>query len=299
MKKFTKFAVAGLLALSLAGLTACGGNNDNDQAANNDAPPADEKTYIVGTNATFPPFEFQDEDGNIMGFDVELIKAIAADQGLAVEVQDMEFDGLIMALQNESIDIVVAGMTMDEDRRAQVAFTDSYYTAGLNIAVAADNTTIQGVDDLKDKVVAAQIGTTGAIKTAELAEQGLVKEAKVLADVNLCMMDLANGGCDAVINDIPVTKAYMLANPDTIKVVGEEFDPEEYGIAVNQNNTALLEKLNTGLANVIENGTYDELYTKYFDTDNTAGEEADGADTDNSADDEGNAEADEENTAAE
>lgn len=280
MKKVSKLLTAGLLTLSLVVFAGCG-NGGNQEAEVPDTGADEKSVYIVGTNPEFAPFEYQDENGNIMGFDLDLMEAIAADQGFQIEVQSMEFDGLVMALQNGSIDIVASGMTITPERLEQVDFSDGYYNAGLNIAVLESNNTINGVEDLTDKVVSAQIGTTGALKCQELADQGLVKEAKLLADVNICMMDLQNGGCDAVINDIPVTSAYINANPGVVKVVGEEFDPEIYGLAVSKGNTPLLEKLNTGLANIVENGTYDALYAEHFGVDEETPADAAGAEEEN------------------
>lgn len=261
MKKTSKLLTAGLLVLSMLAFAGCG--NKEEAPAGNEAEQQVE-TFVVGTNPTFAPFESQDEDGNIVGFDIDLIEAIAADQGIAIEVQSLEFDALIMALGNGSIDIIASGMTITPQRLEQVDFTDSYYTAGLNIAVAEENTTINGIDDLQGKVVAAQIGTTGALLCQELVDTGVAKEAKLLADVNICMMDLQNGACDAVINDIPVTNDYIKANPGVVKVVGDNFNAEDYGFAVSKENPELLAKLNAGLANVIADGTYDALYAKYF-----------------------------------
>ena len=261
MKKTSKLLTAGLLVLSMLAFAGCG--NKQEAPAGNDAE-QQAKTYVVGTNPTFAPFESQDEDGNIVGFDIDLMEAIAADQGIEIKVESLEFDALIMALGNGSIDIVASGMTITPERLEQVDFTDSYYTAGLNIAVAQENDTINGIDDLKGKVVAAQIGTTGALMCQELVDTGVAKEAKLLADVNICMMDLQNGACDAVINDIPVTNDYIKANPGVVKVVGENFNAEDYGFAVSKENPELLAKLNAGLANVIADGTYDALYAKYF-----------------------------------
>lgn len=263
MKKTSKLLTAGLLVLSMLAFAGCG--NKNEAPAGNEAAQQPQaEVYVLGTNPTFAPFESQDEDGNIVGFDIDLMQAIAADQGIELKVESLEFDALIMALGNGSIDIIASGMTITPERLEQVNFTNSYYTAGLNIAVAEENTTINGVADLQGKVVAAQIGTTGALMCQQLVDDGIAKEAKLLADINVCMLDLQNGACDAVINDIPVTNDYVKKNPGVVKVVGENFNAEDYGFAVSKDNPELLDKLNAGLANVIADGTYDALYAKYF-----------------------------------
>ncbi len=267
MKKFSKALVAGVLATSMVLFAGCGGGN-NDAAQNADADAENEAVVLtVGTNAAFKPFEMMDEDGTtIIGFDVDLINAIAEDQGMTVEMQNMEFDGLVMAVQNGSLDAAIAGMSITEERQKQVAFTEPYYDAGLNIAVAADNTDINSEEDLAGKRVASQMGTTGANKAMELQEAGVVADVKLLENINVCMLALGNGEVDAVIMDIPVNGAYVAAHPEEAKIaapiVAEEV--EQFAIAVSLDNTELLEKLNTGLANVKANGTYDELIAKYF-----------------------------------
>lgn len=274
MKKFSKNLVAGVMAASMVLFAGCGnGGSDADKDANADANANNGEAIVlqVGTNAEFAPFEYiNEEDGKtIEGFDIDLINAIAADQGMTVEMQNMEFDGLVMALQNGTIDVAIAGMTVTEEKKGQVDFTETYYTAGLNIAVAADNEDINSEEDLAGKVVAAQQGTTGAAKCMELQEAGVVADVKLLPNINVCMMDMGNGSVDAVIMDIPVNNQYAASHPDEVKIAAEFAVPEgeereEFAIAVQKGNTELLEKLNAGLQNVKENGTYDELFTKYF-----------------------------------
>jgi len=237
------------------------GENAGEGAASQDGG----KVYIVGTEPTFPPFEYVDENtGEIVGFDIDLIKAIAERAGIQVEIKSMGFDGLIPALQSGNIDIAIAGITVDEERAQAVDFGPSYWEAHLQIAVAADNEDIKSVEDLKNKVVGVQIGTTGAAKAYELRDQGLVKEVKTYNTVDVVFMELMQGTIDAVINDLPVTEAYMARNPGKIKLTGEPFEGEEYAYAVAKGNTELLEKLNAGLEQVKADGTFDQLVLKYF-----------------------------------
>ncbi|MBP3385140.1 MAG: basic amino acid ABC transporter substrate-binding protein [Firmicutes bacterium] len=249
-----KNIIAILLALVLVfAMTGCGGS--------------DSGALKVGTEPTFPPFDTTDEDQNIVGFDMDLISAIAEDQGLEVEFVNLSFDGLVPAVKNGDIDIVAAGMSITDERLEQVDFTDAYYDSQLFVAVPVDNTTITGIDDLTpDMKVAAQTGTTGAAKVQELYDQGKIKEAVILDGLDTCMMQLINGDVSAVINDKPVTETYMKKQPDKIKMVGEALTAESYGFAVAKGNEELLEKLNAGLANVIADGTFDELIEKWFST---------------------------------
>lgn len=261
MKKFGRILVAVALILGLV-LTAaaCG---QKEQPAPQEAPK--EIVYKVGTEPTFAPFEMTDEKtGEIIGFDIDLIKAIAEDQGFKVEIVNLGFDGLIPALQTGNIHIIASGMSITEERQKEVDFSDPYIDAGLAIAVAADNTTINGKDDLKGKTVAVQIGTTGAQKAEELKKEGLIKEIKTFNTVDVVIMELMNGGVDAVINDKPVTEAYIAKQPGKIKIVGEVLESDSYGFAVKKGETELLAKINAGLKKIKESGKYAELQKKYF-----------------------------------
>lgn len=268
MKKFSKVLVAGVMAASMVLFAGCGGNDSNKDAnASAEADNQEAVVLTVGTNAAFEPFEMMAEDGKtIIGFDIDLINAIAEDQGMTVEMQNMEFDGLVMAVQNGQLDAAIAGMSVTPERSEQVAFSDTYYDAGLNVAVAADNEDIKSEADLAGKVVASQMGTTGAAKCTELQEAGVVADVKLLENINVCMLALSNGEVDAVIMDIPVNGAYVAAHPEEAKIAAEIVaeEPEQFAIAVAKDNTELLEKLNAGLANVKANGTYDQLIEKYF-----------------------------------
>jgi polar amino acid transport system substrate-binding protein len=225
-------------------------------------------TYIVGTEAQFPPFEIVDSQGNVVGFDVDLMNAIAEDQGFKVEYMDQDFAGLIPALQTGNIDIIASGMTITEEREKEVDFSAPYITAGLAIAVTADNENIKSVDDLKGKTVAVQTGSTGYMKAEELKEAGVIAEIKDFPHVNEAIEEMKIGGADAMINDLPVTNAFIAAQPGVIKIVGEPLTSESYGFAVRSGNTELLNKINTGLENVKASGKYDELManlTKYVE----------------------------------
>ena len=247
-----------MIAVLVFSLAACGGSSDDTAK--------DKVVYKVGTEPTFPPFDTTDEDQNIVGLDMDLIKAIGEDQDFDVEFENLSFDGLIPALKAGNIDIVAAGMNKDdEDRQKEVDFSDSYYESKLFVAVTEDNTTIKSVEDLTpDMKVAAQTGTTGASKVKELKDAGKIKEAVILDGLDTCMMKLINGDVSAVINDKPVTEAYMKKQPDKIKMVGEALNAENYGFAVQKGNAELVEKINNGLKHIKENGTYDKLVDEWF-----------------------------------
>ncbi|HHX96752.1 MAG TPA: basic amino acid ABC transporter substrate-binding protein [Clostridia bacterium] len=226
--------------------------------------PSEEVVYQVGCEPTFPPFEYKDiETDEITGFDIDLIKAIAEEEGFQVEVLSFGFDALIPALQTGTIDIVASGMTIDEKRSKQVDFTKPYVNSGLALAVAKNNETIKSEADLKGTKVAVQIGTTGAKKANALKDAGIVEQVKTFDTIDVLMAELAKGSVDAVINDLPVTQEFIKKGQQEIKIVGEPLDSEQYGFAVAKGNEELLEKLDAGLDKVMASGKYEELLEKY------------------------------------
>lgn len=261
MKKniFKSLLITILIFAMMFAVAGCGDVNEPAEDEGTEV-----KTYYVGTEPTFKPFEYTDEEsGEIIGFDIDLIKAIAEDQGFNVEVQNLGFDGLITAVQTGNIDIIASGMTIKPERAEKVDFSTPYINSGLALAVPQDNDTITSVEDLKGKSVAVQIGTTGAGKAQELVDAGIVKEVKTFNTIDVVMMELTNGGVDAVINDFPVTNAFIKKQPGKIKIVGDPITSESYGFAVQKGNTELLEMINNGLQNAIDNGTYEQLENKY------------------------------------
>ncbi len=254
MNKYVRLFPSTLLVTALVfPLVGCG----EDQSS--------EKVLKIGTNAAFPPFEFQ-ENNEFTGFDMDLIKLIAEEQGFQVEINHMDFKALIPGLQNDKIDGAIAAMSIDEERKKTVDFTTPYFDAGLIIAVGQDNDTILSTNDLKGKKLAAQNGTTGARYCNSVKEQDPTTVVRLFDDVGLAFMELERAGVDAVVNDLPVTSYYLATTENTkLKTVGEVFSSEEqYGIAVKKGNTEILNLLNEGLEKVKESGKYDELYDKWF-----------------------------------
>ena len=252
-KNLLKLTTTVMLIAAMAVLSACGSTDHGDK-------------YRVVTEPTFAPFDTTDEDGNLVGFDMDLLNAIAEDQGFEVEYSAVEFDALIPSLESDQADIIAAGMNADDPaRQKKVTFSDTYYDSGLVVLVKADNETIKGIDDFKpDMKVAAQIGTTSADKATELKEKGAIAEAVILNKNSDAILQLNNGDIQAIIIDKPVAEAYMHAKPDTVKAVGAVMNAESYGFAVQKGNTELAEKINAGLKNLKENGTFDKLVAKWF-----------------------------------
>lgn len=252
MKVYFERFVSGVV-LPLLGLlmVACGGGRPDG-------------VLLVGTEATYPPFEMTNDEGEIVGFDIDLLKAVAADQGLVLEFQDMDFDSLVPALQGGTIDIAVSAMSITPLRQKQVSFSDPYIEAGLVVAVGLSAGDVKGVEDLENLRVAVQQGTTGAAKAEELLELKRLGSLKYFPNISVAMMEMLNGGVDAVINDRPATAAFVARHPDKIKIVGETLASDEYGFALAKGREELLAQLNAGLASVKANGTLARLSAVYF-----------------------------------
>lgn len=240
------------LGLCITGLVvACGGGSGQG-----------DDVWSVGTEPGFPPFESITNTGEFEGFDIDLMRAIGEKAGKTIEFQNLPFDSLIPALQGGSIDAAISGMTITEERAQTVDFSDPYFRAGLAIAVADGTTDIQTLDDLRGKKIAAQIGTTGA-DTANSVEGATVS---TFDSAPLALQELANGNVDAVVNDAPATlDAINTGNIPGVTVVGELLTEESYGIALPKGSENV-EAINTALAAVRSDGTYAELYRKWFGT---------------------------------
>ena len=260
MKKMLKILALLLVITTVVFAAGCSEQGeDGAEEGAGEAAAEEIPTYYVGTEAQFPPFEIVDDEGNVIGFDVDLMDAIAEDQGFKVIYQDQDFSGLIPALQTGNIDIIASGMTITEEREGQVDFSEPYINAGLALAVTVGNEEITSAEDLQGKTLAVQTGSTGFFKAEELKEAGIVAEIKDFPHVNEAIEEVRIGGADAMINDLPVTNAFIAAQPGVIKIVGEPLNSESYGFAVREGNTELLEMINTGLQNVRDSGEYDEL----------------------------------------
>ncbi|MGY6528893.1 MAG: ABC transporter permease subunit [Cyanobacterium sp.] len=217
--------------------------------------------FRVGTEPTFPPFEMPSEDGSgLQGFDIDLMKAIGNEVGLEIQFDSMPFDGIIPALQAGSLDAAISGMTITAERGRTVAFSSPYFKAGLAIAVQENNDNIKDFEDLTGRTIAVQIGTTGAMEADNIPNAEVISFDSIV----LALQELVNGKVDAVVNDAPVTLyAIKDAGLQGVKVVGELVTEEFYGIALPFNSDKVM-LLNYGLFQILRNGTYNQIYQKWF-----------------------------------
>ncbi len=258
MKKVFAFCV--LLAFAAMAFAGCGGNSGAPAAGSGEG--SGGKLLRVGSAIDFAPFEFQDESNKeYQGFDMDLIRALAKDMGYEVEIQNIGFDGLIPAIQAKNIDIMISGVTINEERKERVLFSDPYYQAGLSMIVREDNQDIHKFQDLKGKKVAVQIGTTSSAEVHKLGGVE-IKEFNTPPD---CFMELKAGGVDAVVNDRPVNDYYITKSGATgVKALPDLLTAEDYGIAIHKDNKELQAKLNASLKKLKENGEYQKIYDKWF-----------------------------------
>ncbi|MCM1136867.1 MAG: basic amino acid ABC transporter substrate-binding protein [Clostridium sp.] len=299
MKKIIALLLVGVMAMSL--LTACGGSDgaaeastsetenvgDTAEAGNAESDAAEAESgnaeadtenaaadgevsealadgvLTVGTNAEFPPFEFVDDNGEPDGFDMAVIKAIGEKLGVEVVVENMEFDSLVAAIGSK-IDVAIAGMTVTDERKESVDFSDAYYDA-VQYVIVPEGSDIASAADLEGKAIGVQMGTTGDfIATDDIAGTEVSRYNKGVDAVN----DLVNGRVDCVIIDKNPALVFESTFEGQVKAIpGEQFEfgNEEYAIAIPKGDAALLSQVNNALAEIKADGTFDELVKQYIE----------------------------------
>ena len=288
MKHMKKIAALGLTAvMSLSLLSACSSGTDSTGTADSPAPadestaPAGESTAPAGeeaasfttvedgkltmaTNAQFPPYELvSDGEGyegtGFEGIDVELAYALAQKLGLELQIDDMDFDGALVAVQNGKCDVVLAGLTYNEERDRVMDFTDTYAN-GVQVVIVPEDSDITTLDDLAGKKIGTQRGTTGYIYTSDEFGDDAVS---AYDDGAAAVQALMNGQVDCVVIDNAPAQEYVKAN-EGLKILDTEYANEDYCIAVDEGNTALLDALNTALDELQADGTVQAILDKYI-----------------------------------
>jgi len=249
MKKFLSLVLAAVMCLSLV---ACGGTGNS----------AD---YVIATDKGFSPFEFQDADGNIVGIDMDILAAIAEDQGFTYDLQYVGWDAAIAACQAGQANGMIAGASITEERKESGwIFSDGYYDATQGMAVATDSA-ITGFADLSGKKVAVKNGTMSN-QYAESIKNEYGFEVVTFSTSPDMYQAVMGGQVDACLDDTPILKYNIKIGELDMKYVdGTENDPAQYGFAIfDSANQELVDKFNAGLANIKANGTYDEIIAKYL-----------------------------------
>ena len=273
MKKFLSVLMAATMLVGVMALTGCGGDTTEPTTdeANNQSEPAsttatDLKTVTEGvltmsTNAAFPPYESTDDSGNVVGIDADIAAAIAEKLGLKLQIDDMDFDGALAAPQSGKSDIVMAGVTVNEDRLLTLDFTESYAT-GVQVVIVPEGSDVT-LDNLGEQQIGTQRGTTGYIYcTDDYGEDHVVAYDDAIAAVKA----LNNGQIDCVVIDSAPAQELVKANPG-LTILDTEYVTEDYAIGVAKGNTALLDAVNGALKELVEDGTVQSLIDKYIPDD--------------------------------
>ena len=258
MKAFRVLSILALIAVMLGVLAGCAGGVP---AATNPAA----KKFVIASDASWPPMEFVDESKNIVGFDIDLISAIAKDQGFEYELKNTAWDGIFAGLEGGEYAGILSSVTISDERKQTYDFSEPYFNANQAVVTRADDTAIQSEADLKGKTLGAQIGTTGAIYVTDNLKETTLKQYDT---PDLAMLDLVNGNIDGVVVDTPVAANYALQSDQfkgKAKIALELVTNEVYGLTVRKGDPdGLLPLFNAGLKNVKASGEYDKIYKKWI-----------------------------------
>ena len=271
-KKLVSIALC--MTMAMAVLTGCGSNEtenmnsatenveENAVAKEETAKTDDGKVYIIATDTTFAPFEFTDADGNFVGIDMEILAAVAEDQGFSYEIQSVGFDAALTAVEAGQADGVIAGMSITEERKNKFDFSESYFDSGVVMAVLTGSD-IASYEDLAGKTVAVKSGTEGATFAESIKDQyGFT--TTVFDDSATMYQDVVAGNSVACFEDYPVM-GYAITQGLSLTMPTEKEQGSSYGFAVKKGeNQELLEMFDAGLANIKENGKYQEILDKYI-----------------------------------
>ncbi len=221
---------------------------------------AAEKKLIVATDTAFVPFEFK-QGNQYVGFDIDLWAAIAKELKLDYTLKPMDFSGIIPALQTRNVDLALAGITITDERKRAIDFSDGYYKSGLMVMVRANNDEVKSVKDLDGKVLAVKSGT-GSVDYAK--EHIKAKELHQFPNIDNAYMELGTNRADAVLHDTPNILYFIkTAGQGKFKAVGNSLEAQQYGIAFPKGSD-LRDKVNGALKTLRENGTYAQIYKKWF-----------------------------------
>lgn len=264
LKKYLALACMGVLGMSvLAGCGDSGVSGELGDAGSVDVTSGETVTF--GTNAEFPPFEFVAASGVIDdfdGIDMKIAKQIGDDNSMTAKIENMEFDSLLIALENGQVDAVIAGMSITDERKEAVDFSIPYYTA-TQVMIVREDSDITKATDMEGKSIAVIQGYTGEECVKELGY-----EYEAFKKGTETILELINGKCDVVVIDSATAQKYVNDN-EGLKIVEDAstFESEEYGIAVKKGNTELLDKINTSIQKMLDDGTIATWATEYSDAD--------------------------------
>ena len=227
---------------------------------------AAKKTIVVATDSTWPPMEFVNEQKQIVGYDIDLMNAVAQAAGFAVEFKSAAWDGIFAGIAADKYDAIISSVTITDERKKEMDFSIPYINAGQILVVPSATTGVEKLTDLAGKTVGAQIGTTGAFEIDKVKDSSNIEE-KTYDEVGLAFADLVTGRIDAVVCDTPVAAQYALQSKDykgKLKIVGQQFTEEFYGVAVKKGNKKVLDLINAGLKKVLDAGENKAIEAKWL-----------------------------------
>lgn len=256
MKKFLAILMA--LTLIVMGFAACGNKPVVDEGGETEPLSSAKPVLTMGTNATFPPYEFYEGD-KIVGIDAEIAQLIADKLDMQLVIKDMDFNGILAAVSGGTIDIGMAGMTVNEERLLEVNFSTSY-AKGVQVVIVKEDSDIASIDDLAGKKIGVQESTTGDIYASDdFGEESMLRYNKGTDAVAA----LVNGTVDAVIIDNEPAKAFVKETAG-LKILDTSYADEDYAIAVAKTNTELLSKIDAALNELIADGSVQSIIDKYI-----------------------------------
>lgn len=252
-----------LCLLSITVLIGIVGCSNSESSGSSNKP--EEKTIAVGTDTSFVPFEYLDQKTNkYVGFDMDLLKALSKQSNVNYKLSPMDFNGLLPALQAGKLDMVISGVTITNERKKTIDFSTPYYNSGFYVLVRKNDKNITGFKSLKGKVVATKLGTS-ALNYVNANLKG-AKNIVTFPNIDQAYMDLLSGSADAVVFDAPNIDYYIKTKGNNqVKKVGELLDGQQYGIAYPK-NSKLTKKMDVALKALMDNGTYNKIYKKWFGT---------------------------------
>lgn len=259
MKKAIIFFLSAIMVSSL--LVGCGSKSTSTQSANSLERVKKEGKIKIGLDDSYPPMEFRDEKNNLVGFDIDFANAIGKKLGVEVEFTTTEWKGILLALQSGKFDAIISGLSITEKRKESIAFSEPYVMGGLVIAVKKGNNSIKKLEDLKGKVLACQMGSTGH-KAAQTMKE--LKEVKAYDKITEAFNELSIGRIDAVIMDAQVGGYYLAKNPGKFQVLEEKVSEGPMGIGFKKEDKELKEEVQKAVNELKEDGTMSKLSVKWF-----------------------------------
>lgn len=268
MKKI--FSMFIILVLSISVLAGCGQGTSESKSTSSSNNSSKENSLdrvkkagkiIIGIDDTYPPMEFKDKDNKLVGYDIDMANEIGKKLGIKVEFVPTAWDGIFMALQSKKFDVIHSSVSITDERKKTMIFTEPYIYGGNAIFVKADNTTVNSQDDFKGKIIGCQVGTTAQDALSKISG---MKEVKKYNGMTEAFLDLKNGRIDAVVSDPQVGDYYIASQKDKFKKIKSLLSQEPIGVAFRKDDTDLRDGYQKAMDELKKDGTLSKLSEKWF-----------------------------------